>query len=224
MNLAAFLPQWPARWQDAAGPQDNGTNMCQHNHPYLHHRRRHPYQNPHQQQNQRPHRPHHHPYHHPHQHPHHPPHDALHHPHHRPHHRHHHCHHPRHHPHHHPHHHLHLLHPPQHPKSILGILIEMIEPRSLRKQFSSKASDLQKSPRKLSKLEKNRQMFVWTGMRHELIFQDLARELLLYELRTKLFVWGKCHHQMWGVPYRLSGFWMFGTSTSKQKHAIYIVG
>ena len=33
---------------------------------------------------------------------------------------------------------------------------------------------------------------------------------------------GKCHHQMWGVPYRLSGFWMFGTSTSKQKHAIYI--
>ncbi len=22
---------------------------------------------------------------------------------------------------------------------------------------------------------------------------------------------GKCHHQMWGVPYRLSGFWMFGT-------------
>ena len=27
-----------------------------------------------------------------------------------------------------------------------------------------------------------------------------------------------------GVPYRLSGFWMFGTSTSKQKHAIYIVG
>ena len=34
-----------------------------------------------------------------------------------------------------------------------------------------------------------------------------------------IFVWatyeitclGKCHHQMWGVPYRLSGFWMFGT-------------
>ena len=46
----------------------------------------------------------------------------------------------------------------------------------------------------------------------------------IYELRTKLLVWGKCHHQMWGVPYRLSGFWMFSTSTSKQKHQIYSVG
>ena len=46
----------------------------------------------------------------------------------------------------------------------------------------------------------------------------------IYELRPKLLVWGKCHHQMWGVPYRLSGFWMFRASTSKQKHAIYSVG
>ena len=45
-----------------------------------------------------------------------------------------------------------------------------------------------------------------------------------YELRTKLLVWGICLHQMWGVPYRLSGFWMFRASTSKQKHAIYSVG
>ena len=35
----------------------------------------------------------------------------------------------------------------------------------------------------------------------------------------RLLAWGECHHQMWGVPYRLSGFWMFGTSTSKQKRA-----
>ena len=37
-----------------------------------------------------------------------------------------------------------------------------------------------------------------------------------YELRTKLLVWGKCHHQMWGVHHRLSGFWMFSTSTSRE--------
>ena len=48
--------------------------------------------------------------------------------------------------------------------------------------------------------------------------------LFPYDLRTKLLAWGICHHQKWLVPYRLSGFCMFGTSTSKQKHVIYILG
>ena len=35
----------------------------------------------------------------------------------------------------------------------LNILIEMIDPRSLRKQFSSKVSPIRKYPRKLSKID-----------------------------------------------------------------------
>ena len=56
---------------------------------------------------------------------------------------------------------------------------------------------------------------VW-GCVPKVCWNNLRHTHYIYELRTKLFVWGKCHHQM--------GFWMFRTSTSKQKHAIYSVG
>ena len=70
----------------------------------------------------------------------------------------------------------------------------------------------------------------WTGSLHQdwvqamSALKSISEGLRFYELWTKLLVWGKCHHQMWGAPYRLSGFWMFRASTSKQKHAIYSVG
>ncbi len=39
-----------------------------------------------------------------------------------------------------------------------------------------------------------------------------------YELRTKLLVWAKCHHPMWGFPYRFAGFeyglWGIGSSVN----------
>ena len=57
-----------------------------------------------------------------------------------------------------------------------------------------------------------------TGIHGKSMYVDVLHRCIygycIYELRTKLLVWGKCHHQMWGVPYRLSGFGMFMYFTS----------